>query len=1015
MDKGLKKVIRHISITVLTAMGLCISIPAHGQFYTQGNDPASKKWFTVSTQNFKIIYPEGLDSLATEYGKALEKWRVPVGGSIGYKPGQQYRRTTPVILHPFNTTANGFVSWAPRRMELYTVMSAYESDAMSWVKNLAIHESRHVSQMQFGKAGVMNIGHYLVGEMFTGALSGIYPNTAFAEGDAVVAETALTNTGRGRQADFLEWYRLSFDQNDMRSWYKWRYGSQKHYTPNHYTIGYMTVAGMRYTFDAANFTERYFERLRKNPIRFNNFQKTIREYSHKNFTKSFTDIAETFKTIWDEEDKTRIQSTPISRITAPTKRYTVYRHNVITKDGEIIAVKNGMINVPNLVKVDMSGKESVIRPFSGSTSKLEYNPDNNTIYWSESIQDPRWDLAGHSIIKFMNLDTGKIQNLTEKGRLFNPVLSPDKTRIAVTEYPTEGGSAITLLDATTGKTLSRFFAPSGIQIEETAWTRDGLFASVITDQGYGVIQMNGNKWTTILEPTGVTITNLHNTEAGLAMTCDLTGVNEIYTLSSDGILNQITATRYGASDFAIKNGTLYFANLDTDGKGIVKTKLATVAENVAFIAHVYPIADRLSAQEKAIGTSDAFTEARFSEVKRYSKAANLIHVHSWAPLYFSYDDVKELSMEFSYDVVAPGATLLLQNDLGTLSGTVGYSYHPDEEDFHNWRSSAHLDLTYTGLYPVFELQANIGDRDAVQYGWRTVNSERSHVSSVSGISIPSPSFNGFIRTYIPLSFNSNGWYRGVVPEVKYTFTNDWFNTTRICYSLTETFNNNSFISLQDIIPGKNTIMHSLSSSIRAYIMRPTPASAIYPRFGIGVELGQRSRLSLGDIFNSNTYIYGYGYLPGAMPQHGIRWTALYQRQSLNGRFRENTVITSPRGFSGSALSRYLASSEPSQFKISVDYAIPVLPVDWTFLCPLFYIRNFELIPHVDITQLSCGSLVSAGSSFNVHLGNFLWLPYDTTFGLSFSANGGSAFSYVEKAINANLPKSKISVNFNIDF
>jgi hypothetical protein len=77
------------------------------------------------------------------------------------------------------------------------------------------------------------------------------------EGDAVIAETELTNSGRGRVASFLEYYRLSFLQNKHRNWDKWRFGSLKHYTPNVYAFGYLINSTIRYRTKIMDFKVKY--------------------------------------------------------------------------------------------------------------------------------------------------------------------------------------------------------------------------------------------------------------------------------------------------------------------------------------------------------------------------------------------------------------------------------------------------------------------------------------------------------------------------------------------------------------------------------------------------------------------------------------------------------------------------------------------------------------------------------------------------------------------------------------
>ena len=59
----------------------------------------------------------------------------------------------------------------------------------------------------------------------TGIGVGLYPSKAFLEGDAVIAETELTNAGRGRNADFMMYLRAAYLNGDYRDWDKWNFGS----------------------------------------------------------------------------------------------------------------------------------------------------------------------------------------------------------------------------------------------------------------------------------------------------------------------------------------------------------------------------------------------------------------------------------------------------------------------------------------------------------------------------------------------------------------------------------------------------------------------------------------------------------------------------------------------------------------------------------------------------------------------------------------------------------------------
>ena len=54
-------------------------------------------------------------------------------------------------------------------------------------------------------------------------------------------------------------------------------------------------------------------------------------------------------------------------------------------------------------------------------------------------------------------------------------------------------------------------------------------------------------------------------------------------------------------------------------------------------------------------------------------------------------------------------------------------------------------------------------------------------------------------------------------------------------------------------------------------MLPRPHNRVYPKLGIGAEIGGYIRPGLMDIFKPITYGYVYGYLPGLYKTHGTIW------------------------------------------------------------------------------------------------------------------------------------------------
>lgn len=190
-----------------------LSWEARSQIVMTDTDSPSVKWNSVTMKDYKVIYPRGLDSLGLIYGQKLQYYNMRVGLSAGMFPNESWKKPLQVILHAYNAEPNGMVAVTPRRMELFTLMEPTASlTPLPWETLLAIHENRHVAQAEFKRKGPWKYTYWPFGELSTLGISFVYGTKALMEGDAVVTETALTRAGRGRSADFLGYYRMSFDQ-----------------------------------------------------------------------------------------------------------------------------------------------------------------------------------------------------------------------------------------------------------------------------------------------------------------------------------------------------------------------------------------------------------------------------------------------------------------------------------------------------------------------------------------------------------------------------------------------------------------------------------------------------------------------------------------------------------------------------------------------------------------------------------------------------------------------------------
>lgn len=1009
---------------LLCLAALLAGLSVRAQFYTGGDDPAAIRWSTFRTDHYKLIYPRGLDSLARVYARSLEEFRPKVGRSIGYLPGGLYKRPMPVVLHVFSGESNGSVSWAPMRMDLYTLPDAYSPEPMPWITSLAVHENRHVAQLQFGSDGLFRPLKWLFGDLFTGAAAGIWPNLWFLEGDAVVAETALTPCGRGRQGEFLAYYRAAFDRGDWRNWYRWRHGSWRYFAPNHYALGYLTLAGARTLYDQPLFDAAYLTGAARKPWRLFPSRKALRQASGRSFKETFRDIEQFFQDQWTAENRGPFTKTePLTDIPSWYTTQTSPLHF----NGQLLGLSASKLNATELVAFQ-DGAAKHLRPFSAAGSELR--TDGKRIYWSETIPDVRWTLAATSRVRY--LEDGKVHDLTTTGKIYNPSPSPDGSRIALVEYPADGSFKIHLLSAETALPQQIRTLPEGIQPVEIAWLTDTeYYFSFICDEGSGIAFLDlagGGPPQTVLTPQPVSIAHLQSHPAGITFSCDRTGVNEIYRLTPEGRLVQLTATPYGATSHTFVGDTLVFSAQQYEGRLLQKVLPEQLLNREADWSEVavHPVAEELAEQERALAAADLPLKDRnkglpdgseFSEVKPYRKLPGIFHLHSWAPFFFNYDRISELSGDISWREAGVGATLLFQNLLGTSDMTLGYGYHEDPYT-SSWRHSGHAKLTWSGWYPVFELTVDFNDRNPLRYTRiRQQQADGQVTTAVRGALADGLGLQAGLKAYVPLNFSRGGWNRGFIPQVQYSWSNDIFDKGLTVVTLPE--EGSSDAPIINETPGKTVRMQSLTATLRGYVTRTKAPSQEYPRWGLGLEAGYRTRIGLDDLYSSAIYTYAYGYLPGITRNHGLRLTATWQHQNSapNG---ENLVTTRPRGFEDTDLSTWLATHARNQVKLSADYAIPFWVGDLSWFSPFFYVTHFVITPHADWLYFSgdrngagSGSLASLGADWTVRLANFLWLPYETSVGLRFDWNGGASYDRIDAS--APLTRTYIGGIFSIDF
>lgn len=934
----------------------------HAQYYLSGSNPSNTKWRQISGKYYNVIYPKETDSLARVYLWLLECNRDAVNSALLISP-----QKIPVVINPYTATGNGMVTWTPKRMELYT-RTPVNGYAQLWQEQLVLHESRHVGQLTHFTRHFYKPLSWFLGEQGPGLGIALHGARWLFEGDAVVAETALSKSGRGRTASFLEYYRAAFMDGDFRTWNRWRYGSYKDYAPNVYAFGYLILSTQYFLArdsvmngEILNYISRYFY----NPDNLNN---AFLKYGTTPYNKTLKIAADTMNAIWNKELKNRGKLTsPIGLLKerADNGYYATYSGTMADDKGNLFYSKLSYDKGYSLVKIGQNGNESTVRhlPYSGSINDIE----GGRLYFTQTVKDLRWTNREYSNL-YSTDETGKITKIGKRGSYLSPTLKKgnvagERKMIAAIESLTKGGNRIAILDACTGEKIKTVEPPCGMEVSSVAWGVDRLYAAMIGGDGLGIYYLErcdshsngcyGADWHTVVKPQHSTIRDLRCKGDSLYFVCDADGVNNIYMIDcipdgSESVtdashtnefhIKRLTNSRYGAESPFIASDTLYFTELRLNGHKPVKIALdsiptrddskykVTLSSNGTLECNYrYLMAEELSKGAatdlnengfevytlKDTASSQYWRSIKTLPDKRYSKPLHLLRFHSWMPFYFNADNLMNLSMDRVTDVISPGATLYSQNTHGTAVMMLGYSYA-------NGHHGGHAKFSYTGLYPVLEFEADINEKDRHIASVSTSYADDTKIKEGTLIETA-------LRAYIPFNLSSNGWSRGLVPQIEWRFDNNKY------------YHYNIITKTDDGLTYRNRLIYGA----RYYQMQAVPKAAIYPKWGIGVSLRGVSAINGNDNFGEAASGYLYGYLPGLAPLHGLRLSAGYQRQFVDGKqFFQSNLISQPRGISGDIYANDLAV-------FSADYGIPVqlgdLSLGW-----FVYLQKLDITPFVDL-------------------------------------------------------------------
>ncbi|MFT7299287.1 MAG: hypothetical protein ACI9WO_002111, partial [Sphingobacteriales bacterium] len=718
-----------------------------------GQNPPSLNWKSIETENFEILFPESFEKKAQETANALEKIYLYGGLSLNNEPNQ-----FTIILQNQPAIANGFVMLAPRRSEFF-VLPPENQNASDWVQTLALHEFRHMVQMDKTKQGFTKKVSQVLGEEATIGLFGITLPPWFYEGDATVIESALSNAGRGRNPDWDILFKVQIIENGPFSYQKASFGSYKDEISDHYRLGYHIVQFGRNVYSESLWSNVMDRTAQKPYIPFafsNALKKETGFKSHK-----FYEAAMGAQRIqWQQElnisNSTFSNHFPIDS----SKSFTNYNKLVPTESDHVVVIKSGIDQTPEVTLISTTGRETKLFGLPYQTNEKDFHYSSGSLVWNEIRYDPRWQYRTYSVLMRKNLLTGEKNQLTKKSRISGPSLSPRADKIVYVNTEVDYSFKLKLVDAVSGDTLITFNNPDNYFLQDPIFSNDSTIISIISNSsGKGIIgyTLGDKNPKIILNPIALNIENISSHENWIVFNSNQNAVSQIFGINV--ITNQIiqlSNSPYGAIEPIIsKNGeTLYFSEFTINGyrpayKAFTPEKGLEQASLLQYTSKDLKVS---VAQEKAGNILKNIPDKTF-DVKNYSQLKNLFYFHSLTP-YSGNSDPTNIQN------IGLGLQLKTNNKLSTMGGSVYYLFNPEF-----FTHTVGGEVAYKGFYPVISFSAENTE------GF-TLN------NSPAGLALPGKDrkiatwreTNSALQVSVPLNFTSGVWSRllNISTSVRYT-------------------------------------------------------------------------------------------------------------------------------------------------------------------------------------------------------------------------------------------------------
>ncbi len=652
----------------------------------QAQERPGIKWQSIETDHFEIIYPPEYEEKAIEYATILETLYPDIGDSAGDNPDH-----ITIILNNEYNIGNGYVAYFPRHSRYFhTPANGSVMHFTDWEELLAIHELRHVAQLDAANKNMNKVYYILFGETGLGVAKAVSTPSWFSEGDSVFMETALTDFGRGRNPTFWMITRTQLLSNQNYEYSQHLLGSDTIGQPNPYEMGFLFTSYLREKYGQDAISNIILDNSNR-PFNPYGFSLSVKKTTGKNLKNTYEEMKNYYSNQWKLEDR-EIRETGLTKTTSinssKTYLYTAYRSPQVLPGGRVIALKHGK-GQPSIIVETQNSKDKYLFAISDNVNSISAN--EAYIIWGEWNPDKRW-IAGHSHIGLYSFEKKQTDEIKFNGELYEPAIAQDSNHLAAIEILPDGQCRLVV--SPIQKIERRYIlqqpeytdCPNEILWSEPYPYEGGKKVVLIQFAKEGkqlaIVDIPSGKVQPLMKPSQSTLFSPFYRDGIIYFRSGANGVDNIYAITPGQTqANQMTNVRFGAFDPFIFEKELYFSEYSADGYFLKKAPLKTIQTANFNRKPVSPVQEETFRQEGPI-----FNQRKKSGVKpeprKYQRLQNSMHVHSW-----------DLSPMILTPYVGGGFTS--QNLLNTIGMSARYAQHP-----HNGSYQALGSLFYQKFYPV---------------------------------------------------------------------------------------------------------------------------------------------------------------------------------------------------------------------------------------------------------------------------------------------------------------------------